>query len=189
MKLMPAWKADTLSSLLLFSLLVGGLLSCGEEEGTDEMSPAERKRFNDSLIQENRKLARMEDRAIQDYIERREWDMKKSGSGLRYMTLEEGNGKEAEKGMVAKVNYQVELLSGRVCYSSDSAGAKSFLIGKDDEVTGLHEGVQYMREGGKAVFIMPAHLAHGLLGDTERIPMHATLVYHIELLELRRPVR
>lgn len=153
------------------------------------MSPAERKHFNDSLVQENRKLARTEDRAIEDYIERRKWDMKKSGSGLRYMIHEEGDGRKAEKGMVAKVNYRVELLSGRVCYSSDSSGAKSFLIGKDDEVTGLHEGIQYMREGGEAVFIMPAHLAHGLLGDTERIPMHATLVYHIELLELRRTGR
>lgn len=145
----------------------------------------ERKAWRDSIMKENRRMARAEDRAIEDYIDRRGWEMKRTGTGLRYRIEEQGDGQKAQKGMVAKLNYRVELLSGRLCYSSDSSGPKKFLIGKDHEVTGLHQGVQYMREGGKAVFIMPAHLAHGLLGDTKKIPMHATLVHHIELLELR----
>lgn len=174
------------SVFFLFFLFV---LACGNEPQQKEgMTPSERKEWRDSIMEENRRMARYEDRAIEDYIERRGWDMKKSGTGLRYRIEKEGNGKKARKGMIAKVNYRVKLLSGRLCYSSDSTGPKSFLIGQDQEVTGLHEGVQYMREGGKAVFIMPAHLAHGLLGDTEKIPMHATLVYHIELLDLRHPI-
>lgn len=91
--------------------------------------------------------------------------------------------------MVAKVRYRVELLSGETLYSSEKNGSKSFLIGRDNEVTGLHQGVQYLREGGKAVFILPYHLAHGLLGDMEKVPMHASLVYHIELVDLHPPRR
>lgn len=173
--------------VLLFGIL---LLGCGQKkEEEKEMSPSERRAFQDSLLKENRRLARKEDRAIEDYIDRYGWEMERSGTGLRYMIEKEGDGKKARKGMLAKVDYRVELLTGDLVYSSDSTGPKSFLIGKDDEVTGLHEGIQYMREGGEAVFIIPAHLAHGLLGDLDRIPMHSALVYHIELLDLRTPRR
>lgn len=173
--------------VLLFGIFLFG---CGQEaEKEQEMSSSERRALQDSLLKENRRLARKEDRAIEDYIDRYGWDMERSGTGLRYMIEEEGNGKKARKGLLAKVDHRVELLTGELVYSSDSTGPKSFLIGKDDEVTGLHEGIQYMREGGEAVFIIPAHLAHGLLGDLERIPMHSALVYHIELLDLRTPRR
>ncbi len=183
--LMPGKVEWNRGALLLF--LMGLLSSCSGEEGKEreEMTRAERKAFRDSLMKENRKLSRSEEYAIEDYIERRGWDMKKTGTGLRYMIEEKGTGKKAERGMVAKVNYRVELLSGQLLYSSDSTGAKSFLIGKDREITGLHRGIQFLREGGEAVFIMPYHLAHGLVGDTKKVPMHATLVYHIELLELK----
>lgn len=171
--------------LLLFLIVFH---ACGsEEEKKEEMSPEERKAFRDSIRKENKRLARFEDRAIEDYIDRRGWEMKKTGTGLRYMIQEKGKGMKAKKGMVAQVDYRVELLSGELLYSSEEDGTKSFLIGRDDEVTGLHEGIRFMREGGKAVFVMPHHLAHGLLGDMKKVPMKASLVYRIELLELRRP--
>ncbi len=151
------------------------------------MSPSEKKAFRDSIRKENRRLARYEDRAIEDYIERRGWDMKKTGTGLRYMIKKEGSGVKAKKGMLAKVAYRVELLSGELIYSSERSGPKTFLIGRDHEVTGLHRGIQFMKEGGKAVFIMPYHLAHGLLGDMKKVPVKASLVYHVELLELKSP--
>ena len=149
------------------------------------MTPEEREAFRDSLMKENRQLARAEEYAIQDYIERKGWDMKKTGTGLRYMIREKGDGRKAEKGMVAKVDYRVELLSGELLYSSECSGPKSFLIGKDHEVTGLHQGIRFLRQGGEATFIMPYHLAHGLIGDMEKVPMHASLVYHIVLLDLK----
>jgi FKBP-type peptidyl-prolyl cis-trans isomerase len=172
--------------LFLFFLLA----ACGSDpEEKERMSPKEREAFRDSIMKENKRLARYEDRAIEDYIERRKWDMKKTGTGLRYMVREEGSGEKAKRGMVAKVRYRVELLSGETLYSSKRKGPKSFLIGRDNEVTGLHQGVQYMREGGDAVFILPYHLAHGLLGDMKKVPMHASLVYHIELIDLHPPRR
>jgi FKBP-type peptidyl-prolyl cis-trans isomerase FkpA len=42
-----------------------------------------------------------------------------------------------------------------------------------------------MKQGQKAIFIMPPHLAHGLLGDKNKVPPRATLVYDVELLNLR----
>jgi FKBP-type peptidyl-prolyl cis-trans isomerase len=181
---MPGMRLSSIISIILLLGACGG----GSEE-KDRMSPKEREAFRDSIMEENKRLARYEDRAIEDYIDRRKWEMKKTGTGLRYMIREEGSGKKAKRGMVAKVRYRVELLSGETLYSSKKRGPKSFLIGRDNEVTGLHQGVRYMREGGDAVFILPYHLAHGLLGDMKKVPMHASLVYHIELIDLHPPRR
>jgi FKBP-type peptidyl-prolyl cis-trans isomerase len=41
-----------------------------------------------------------------------------------------------------------------------------------------------MKEGEKAIFIIPSHLAFGLLGDENKIPKRATLVYDVELVQV-----
>ncbi len=41
-----------------------------------------------------------------------------------------------------------------------------------------------LREGDRAVFIMPPHLAAGLPGDGDKIPAHSVIVYEVEVLKL-----
>jgi FKBP-type peptidyl-prolyl cis-trans isomerase len=77
------------------------------------------------------------------------------------------------------------LLDGTLCYSSDSLGEKTFLVEQDNVESGLHEGIQKLREGDKALFILPSHIAHGLLGDDSKIPSHSSVIYEIELLSVR----
>ncbi|HVA97909.1 MAG TPA: FKBP-type peptidyl-prolyl cis-trans isomerase, partial [Bacteroidia bacterium] len=72
-----------------------------------------------------------------------------------------------------------------LCYSSDTEGLKSFLIGEDQVETGLHEAIQLMHVGDKALFIIPSFLAAGMVGDKEKIPPKATVVYEIELVSLK----
>ena len=93
-----------------------------------------------------------------------------------------GKGKTVLPGMEATITYKVKLLDGTLCYSSDSLGAKTFLVEQDNVESGLHEGIQKLREGDVAMFIIPSHLAHGLLGDESKIPTHASVIYEIELL-------
>jgi FKBP-type peptidyl-prolyl cis-trans isomerase len=50
--------------------------------------------------------------------------------------------------------------------------------------SGLEEGILLLREGDKAKFILPPHLAHGLLGDDNKIPARSIIVYDLELLSL-----
>ena len=49
---------------------------------------------------------------------------------------------------------------------------------------GLDEALLLMRIGDKARIILLPHLAHGLLGDFEKIPARSIIVYYIELVEL-----
>jgi FKBP-type peptidyl-prolyl cis-trans isomerase len=66
----------------------------------------------------------------------------------------------------------------------DNDDPKTFLIGQGGVESGLEEGILLLQEGDKARFIMPPHLAHGLIGDRDKIPARATIIYDLELVSL-----
>lgn len=168
-------------------LLIGfGIHSCGNgHQKTTQNTNLKSKEFQDKLIEANKMYVKRESDEIDQYIAHRGWQMKTTGTGLRYMITKKGTGEAATIDRQAKVNYNITLLDGTKCYSSDSTGAKVFVIGRDNVESGLHEGIQLLHVGDKATFILPSHLAHGLLGDDSKIPPHATVIYDIELLAIR----
>jgi FKBP-type peptidyl-prolyl cis-trans isomerase len=165
--------------LLSFSLLI---ISCGNNDNTNNDEPLQYKK---SLENANKKLVRTEDQEIEAYISRYGWDMIKTGTGLRYMIYQKGNGAEVRKGDLVKLKFNVTLINGSECYNSDKDGVKQIEIGKGVVESGLEEGLLLLRNKDKAKFIIPSHLAYGLLGDENKIPKRATLVYDVELIEVK----
>lgn len=170
--------------LTSFALAVFLAHACSNEQPPESNVPTQ-KEVNRSMESINRQMAMEESAQIDGYIDRRGWAMTQTGTGLRYMIYESGSGPQAANGMMAKVNYEVSLLDGKVIYSSNDQGAKSFMIGQDHVESGLHEGILFMRVGDKARFVLPSHLAHGLSGDNDKIPPRSSVVFDIELLDLQ----
>ena len=85
---------------------------------------------------------------------------------------------------IFSVKNTVELLDGTICYSSDSTGTERIKIGQSGKESGLEEGILLMRIGEKAHFILPPHLAHGLIGNMDRIPHRSIIVYNVEILNI-----
>ena len=139
----------------------------------------------ESLEKVNRYLVRTEGEDIENYIRRHGWDMEETGTGLRVWVYEHGNGPQAEKGLVATLNYKTWLINGDLIYSSNELGPKEFLIGKGGVESGLEEAILKLHVGDKAKLIIPSHLAFGLLGDNNKIPPRSTVVYDIELISLK----
>ena len=174
-------KLNNISPYFLFFIVL--LFSCGDK--TTKQNVINKKEVEESLVKVNKKLVKSEEEQIEDYIARYEWEMKKTGTGLRYMIYKHGSGPLATKGQVANLNFTVNLLNGEVCYSSDAEGPKEFRIGQRGVESGLEEGILLLKTGDRVKFIIPSHLAFGLMGDTDKIPAKATLVYDIELVELK----
>jgi len=172
--------------IIYFFLPLSFLLSsCGDNhKKTTRNTSIQGKEFQNKLIEANKMYVKKESDEIDQYVKHRGLDMTTTGTGLRYTITQKGTGVSAKPEQRAKVNYKISLLDGTVCYTSDSAGPKEFLIGRDNVESGLHEGIQYMHVGDKAIFILPSHLAHGLIGDESKIPPHASVRYDIELLSL-----
>lgn len=168
---------------LFISFILIVFITCKNEE-TKKLSDKEIREQKEIMVRVNKYLIKKDVELIESYIERRGWEMEVTESGLFYQIYEHGDGEAAVSGKYATINYIVSLLDGTVCYHSDDSGPKKFLIGRSNEESGLEQGVLMMHVGDKARFIMPPHLAHGLLGDEDRIPPRSIIVYEVELLEI-----
>lgn len=161
------------------------LFSCGEKP-----KPPKKKLNTQQVKQLSEEMhiwdERRQNDEINQYIKSHNYQMESTASGLRYMLMKKGSGDSARAGMIAKVMYKIYLLDGKLCYSSEQDGVKEVEIGKANIESGLHEGLQLMREGDKMRFILPSQLAHGLTGDQSKIPPLSTVVYEVELVSLNK---
>jgi len=108
-----------------------------------------------------------------------------TASGLRYRVTELGKGKQVEAGDKATVHYTGKLTNGTKFDSSkDRNQPFTFKVGGGQVIKGWDEGLQLLKVGDKATFVIPAELAYG---DREMgsIPPKSTLVFDIEVLDAK----
>ena len=173
----------------LFPLFIFlSVLSCKRSYNTQhpaaDTADIERLR-KEVLLRVNQELVEEEMTEIDAFVARNGWNMETTESGLRYMIYGSGRGEKVSTGRVVTLEYSLSLLDGTNCYSSAQFGQKSFRVGQGGVEAGLEEGILLMQAGDKARFIMPPHLAHGLVGDGDCIPRRAIILYDVELVSLR----
>ncbi len=130
----------------------------------------------------NYELTEKDKALIKDYISRHKLTMKETPSGLFIYVYGNGSGLPPKNGDRVTYYYRVTLLDGTECYKSEPTKPESFIVGHGGVERGLEEGITFMRKGQKALFILPPHLAHGLIGDLDKIPPRSSVVYEIELI-------
>lgn len=106
-------------------------------------------------------------------------------SGLRITDLRTGDGPEASSGQTVVVNYRGTLENGREFDSSYGRGPFSFPLGAGRVIRGWDEGVAGMQVGGKRKLVIPPDLGYGQRGAGGVIPANATLIFEVELLEIK----
>ena len=136
-----------------------------------------------SMETANRYLLNEEEEEIENYVQRHGLEMVRTGTGLRYQIIRQGDGKQIANGDVVSLDYELHSLKGELIYSSDKEGVKTFKVGEGGVESGLNEAMAYLHYGDVAKLIIPFHLAYGLHGDDNRIPEYATLVYTIKVIE------
>ncbi|MDR0801231.1 FKBP-type peptidyl-prolyl cis-trans isomerase [Fluviicola sp.] len=160
-----------------FCLLL--LCSCSEKEE----QPKQVNWNMEKSTEMNKELAIEQDLDIDLYFARHEnWEVKQTGTGLRYVIFKKTNGAIPKPGMEAKTQYRITLLDGREVYKTEADEFDIFRIDKSDMESGIHEGIKLMHVGEKAKLVFPSHLAHGLVGDLDKIPPLSPLVVDIELI-------
>ena len=110
----------------------------------------------------------------------------KTDSGLRYQVLQEGTGDKAEKGKTVSVHYKGQLSDGTVFDSSYKRNQPiDFALGVGQVIPGWDEGIQLLKVGDKARFVIPSDLAYGSAGAGGVIPPDATLIFDVELMNVK----
>ena len=110
----------------------------------------------------------------------------KTDSGLRYKIIQKGDGVKAEKGKTVSVHYKGQLEDGTVFDSSYKRNQPiDFALGVGQVISGWDEGISLLNVGDKARFVIPSNLAYGERGAGGVIPPGATLVFDVELVDLK----
>jgi FKBP-type peptidyl-prolyl cis-trans isomerase len=170
---------------LSFFIILSSMSGCNRETQQHPEKVEHPEQYNEQLLNVNKGMVAKESEEIENYIKRHNWQMQSTGTGLRYQIYQQGSGEAATIGKIAVLKYTLNLLDGTECYSSEKTGPKEFRIGKGGVESGLEEGIKLLKVGDKAKFIFPPHLAHGLTGDDDKIPARATLIYDVELVQLK----
>ncbi len=112
--------------------------------------------------------------------------MRRTTSGLYVQDLEEGRGLGARAGHVLLVHYTGWLINGEKFDSSRDRGEPfSFQLGASQVIRGWDEGLVGIRIGGQRRLVIPPDLAYGARGVPGAIPPNATLVFEVELLDIK----
>ena len=109
-----------------------------------------------------------------------------TGSGLQFIDIEQGKGEAPKASQTIVVHYTGWLEADGTKFDSsvDRGAPFSFTIGEGQVIGGWDEGLATMQVGGKRRLIIPPDLAYGKSGQGP-IPANATLIFDVELLEIR----
>lgn len=163
---------------------------------TKEQFEQQEKARQDSIKAQNEILKVKEQETIANYLKTNNWS-DKNIEGIYYKELKEGTGELAKAGDVVKVHYIGQLLDGTYFDTSVDTVAKAnnlynpqrkyepleFPIGAGKMIPGFEIAVRQMKQGGRAVVVLPSNLAYGDR-DMGVIKPYSPLMFTLELVSI-----
>jgi|GEM_PF-796496 len=130
-----------------------------------------------------------EHKTLDAYMKEKNIVAEKQPEGYYLLVQSRGNGKEIKEGDVVSINFSGHFLNG-VDFDSNAKSGKpySWTVGKEGVIKALDLAVLKLREGDKALLIVPSSLAYGSEGLkkpnslTYIIPPFSTLIFEVEVV-------
>ncbi len=108
----------------------------------------------------------------------------KTASGMVYRSIKDGSGKAPTAASTVEANYRGTLTNGKE-FDSSYKRKQSIQFPLSGVIPCWTEGVQKMKVGGKAKLVCPPELAYGARGAGRDVPPNATLIFEVELLDVK----
>lgn len=173
-------------SLTFLSLVLAACHNGPASPEPDQLFQERNQNPRENNIEAHRRFLKQEIESIKAYIEERDLDLQRNGTGIHYaIDGEKAQGPVAQSGDLVSYSYEISMLNGSILYESKAEKPAQLLIDRQDAEIGLHDALKLMRVGDKGFFILPSHRAFGVAGDQNKVPPFTALVYKLEVLEIQ----
>lgn len=173
-----------LTTLLLMTLL---LAACSSPEAR---KPIIRKTgsFMNESIERNKVLNTLENQILMKKMEMDSvHDYYNSSHGFWYYYLKKADqdAYSPKRGDEVFFKHEIRTLNDSVLYQEKDLGTKSYLVDKEELITGLQDGIKLMKEGETVTFLFPSHKAYGYAGN-DRVRPNEPLIYKVQILKINK---
>jgi FKBP-type peptidyl-prolyl cis-trans isomerase FkpA len=187
MRVQNSKKLFRLTSFVYFSIVSFCLVSCHPNSEDHQKKDFDKHKVKQQFVVANQKLVMKENDEMDYYQKTHQMTFTKTSSGIRYFVYKPSlRGDSISDGDIIKIHYKVSLLDGTECYSSFDKGPREFKVAMEDIEDGVHKAVQFLKNGDKALVLIPSHLAHGLMGDQKKIPPQSPILYDLEIISVSK---
>lgn len=171
------------------ALLLNGLkdaLSEKESAISEEETQKATLEFQQMLTEKQNEASTAARKAGEDFLAEnaKKEGIKVTTSGLQYKIIAEGTGKSPQPTNTVVVHYRGKLIDGTVFDESYKRGEPA-TFPLNQVIKGWTEGLQLLKEGGKAELYIPAELGYGDRGAGQLIPPGAALIFEVELIKVQ----
>ena len=165
---------------LIIALLLVFLVSC---EDPTPRKPVARKSstFLKESIERNKVINKLEEDAFLELMKKdsiNNYISSSFGFWYYYISMNSTSNKLPKTGDEVYYNYKIKNINNDVLYTEEELGERSFLVDKQELITGLQEGLKLMKEGEVVTFLFPSHKAYGYSGY-KKIGMNQPLIYTV----------
>jgi len=169
--------------------MVGFIFLCVSCDNPIPRAPINKRIKTDysSQIKQTKLLYKLQDKAFREYIkENPNRHFKSSQKGFWYAIIKENNKTNYYPKMGDNIvfNYEISDLDNNVIYSKKEVGLQKYKVDKQEIISGLQQGLKFMKEGEVAVFLIPSFKAFGVLGDRNKIKTNQPLIYTVYLKKI-----
>lgn len=161
--------------------------SCKQQQARRPISRTSGTFLNES-VERNKKLNKGEESLIDSIIKRNpniNYISSKKGYWYYYEIKNDKDTLRPKKGDVATFDYEIKDLNGNVIYSEIELKPQTYLVDKQNIISGLQNGIKIMHKSEKITFLFPSHLAYGYRGDDKKIGTNKPIICTLTLTDFK----
>jgi gliding motility-associated peptidyl-prolyl isomerase len=160
------------------------ILSCNQSQEARRPISRASGSFMKKSIERNKKIVLSEKDRIDSIIKSQpkvKYYNSKNGFWYAYKIQNTTDSLSPKRGDVAFFNYEIKDFKGKIIYSESELKSQTYLVDKQNIMSGLREGIKLMRKTEKVVFLFPSHAAYGFRGDNKKIGSNQPIICTVKL--------
>ncbi len=144
--------------------------------------------FLDESVKRNIAINKIEEDILKQKMQKdslHEYLNSKNGFWYYYQVKDSLGKRSPGIGDIALFTYEVKNLNNEIVFSKEEISEVQYYIGKQEMISGLHDGIQLMKEGEIVTFLFPSYKAYGYSGN-EKVGSNEPLIFTVELIKINK---